>query len=119
MSGKLFGLATIRTDGQYLETFEGASMDPGGIKRTPRPGARNAGTFTESIEPSKVECEVQFGEGVSIASIQAISDGVITFETDTGQTYVINHGYCADPPQLGGEGKLKCVFQGPPAEEIL
>lgn len=119
MTGKLFGRATIRADGQYLQTFEGATLDPGGVKRTPRPGANSAGGFTESMEPSKIECDVMMATGVSIASIQAIGDGTITFECDTGQTYVVNHGYCADPPQLGGEGKLKCVFGGPPAEEIL
>ncbi|MDP1961936.1 MAG: phage tail tube protein [Reyranella sp.] len=119
MSGKLFGRATIRADGQHIRTHDGATLDLGGVKRTPRPGANDADGFTEEIVPGKIEFDLQLRAGVSIAALQAISDGVLTFECDTGQTYIMNHAYCAEPPSMGGEGKVKCVFQGPPAEEML
>ncbi|WP_371135694.1 phage tail tube protein, partial [Reyranella sp.] len=47
MSGKLFGRATIRADGQHIRTHDGATLDLGGVKRTPRPGANDADGFTE------------------------------------------------------------------------
>lgn len=119
MSGKMFGRATIRADGQVIKTHDGAGLELGGVKRTPRPGANDADGFTEELTPSKVEFDVQIREGVSLTAIHAISDGVITFECDTGQVYVVNHAYSAEPPVIGGEGKAKCVFQGPPAEEML
>jgi len=119
MSGKLFGRATIRAGGQVLKTAAGSTLELGGVTRTPRSGDNDADGFTEEITPSKVECSVQMREGTSLAEIHAIEDGTITFECDTGQTYLINHGYSATPPMLGGEGVAKCVFQGPPAEEIV
>lgn len=119
MSGKLFGRATIRADGQTIKTFDGASLELGGVKRTPRPGSNDADGFTEELTPSKLECDVQVREGVSLKAIHALTDAVLTFECDTGQVYIINHGYSAEPPVLGGEGKAKCVFHGPEAEELL
>ncbi|MBI1408120.1 MAG: hypothetical protein GC145_18565 [Caulobacter sp.] len=119
MSGKLFGRATIRANGQVYKTSGGSTLELGGVTRTPRPGDHNADGFTEEDTPAKVEFGVQMREEVSLAEIHAIVDGTITFECDTGQTYLVNHAYSATPPMLGGDGVAKCVFQGPPAEEIL
>lgn len=119
MSGKLFGRATIRANGQTLQTAAGATLEMGGVTRTPRPGNHNADAFTEEDTPSKCEFSLQMREGVSLASIQAMVDVTIHFDCDTGQAYLINHAYSAMPPSLGGEGVAKCVFQGPEAEEIL
>lgn len=119
MSGKLFGRATIRANGQVLKTAAGSTLELGGVTRNPRPGDHNADAFTEEDTPSKIEFSVQMREGVSLVSIHAIEDGTITFECDTGQAYLINHAYSATPPMLGGDGAAKCVFQGPAAEEIL
>ncbi len=119
MSGKLMGRVTIRAAGQVLKTNAGATLDPGGVIRTPRPGDNDADGFTESLGNSTIECNVQMREGTSIASLQAIADGTFTFECDTGQTYIINHGYNGPAPTLNSDGTAKCTFHGPPAEEML
>ncbi len=119
MSGKLFGRATIRLDGAVIKTAPGSTLELGGVERTPRPGDNDADGFTEALVPAKIDCGVQLREGVSLAALHAIVDATIVFEADTGQTYVISHGYSAMPPSLGSDGVAKCVFQGPPAEEIL
>lgn len=119
MSGKLNGRVTIRAAGLVLKTNAGATLDKGGIVRTPRPGDNDADGFTESIMNSTIECNVQMREGTSLATLQAISDGTFTFECDTGQVYMINHGYNGPAPALAGDGSAKCTFHGPPAEEML
>lgn len=119
MSGKMFGRVTIRIDGQPYKSMPGATLDLGGIERTARPGDNDADGFTTALQPSKCDFSVQMRAGVSLAAIQAIEDGTLSFECDTGQTYMIRHAYSATPPSLGGEGVAKCTFQGAPAEEIL
>lgn len=119
MSGKLFGRARIRANGEVLRTERNATLNIGGITRTPRPSDIEAGGYTEELTPSRLECEVQISQGLSLAALHGITDGTVTFEADTGQTWLINHAYSAEPPSTSGEGKARLVFQGPPAEEML
>lgn len=117
---KKFGRATVRVDGKVYDTEKGSTLDPGGVKREARPGSNTTGGFTEELVPSKLEATVLFGEGDSIAEINKIAGATITFECDTGQTYIVRDGYSAEPVQLtGGEGKAKVVFMGSAAEELL
>lgn len=120
MAGKLFGRAVIRADGNTIETNKGASLDLGGVKRTAQQGARTIAGYTEETTQAKLECEMMVGVGVSVAAIGGIVDATITFECDTGQTYIMNHAWSAEPPQLTeGDGKAKLVFEGPPAVEMM
>lgn len=117
---KKLGRATIRVDGKVYDTEKGSTLNPGGIKREPRPGSNTAGGFTEELVPSKVETTILWGEGDSVTEINRISGATITFECDTGQTYIIRGGYSAEPVELTeGEGKAKCIFMGEPAEEMM
>lgn len=117
---KKFGRATVRVNGKSYDTERGSTLDPGGVKREPRPGSNSTGGFTEELVPAKVEVTILFGEGDSLAEINAITDATIVFECDTGQTYIVRNGYSAEPVQLTeGEGKAKAVFMGEAAEEML
>ncbi|MBI1407295.1 MAG: hypothetical protein GC145_14365 [Caulobacter sp.] len=119
MTNRLFGRATIRLDGQVLRTAKGSTLDIGGPVRTPVVDeSGNTVGFTEETQPSKLDCGVQMAEGVSLANIRSIEDATVTFDCDSGQSYLINHAFCTTPPVLGGDGNAKTTFQGPPAEEI-
>ena len=119
MANKLFGRVTITVSGLTLNTFKGSTLDIGGIKRTPQPGSNTADAYTEELMPSKVECEVQMDGSLSVAALGQVVDATIQFDCDTGQKFLIIGGYAAEPPVLTeGDGKCKCVFQGPPAEEV-
>lgn len=120
MGKKLFGRATVRVDGRAYDTKKGSTLETGGIKREPRPGSNSSGGYTEELMGSKLEMTVLFGAGDSAAQINAITDSVIMFETDTGQTYVVRGGYAEGNNTITeGEGELKCVFYGEAAEELL
>ncbi|WP_370236635.1 phage tail tube protein [Brevundimonas sp.] len=116
---KKFGRAKIRVNGKVYDTERGSTLDPGGVKREPRPGSNTTSGFTEELVPSTVEATILFGEGDSVTEINRITDAVIMFECDTGQSYVVRNGYSAEPVQLTeGEGKAKVVFKGEAAEEM-
>ena len=118
MANKLFGRATIVVDGQVLDTFRGASIDIGGVKRNPQPGANSTGGFTEELQPSKVECEIQMDASLSLTALGDIENATVQFRCDTGQVYLVVGAYCAEPPTATeGDGKVKMTFQGPAAVE--
>ncbi|NBB17554.1 hypothetical protein GVN21_19505 [Caulobacter sp. SLTY] len=118
MSGKIHGRSTIKANGKTYKTMKGATLDPGGISREPKPGDNDADAYTETLDASTMECSIQIREGTSLAEIQALTDATLMFVCDTGQTYMIRKGYCGPRPTIVGDGTIKATFHGAPAEEM-
>lgn len=117
---RVMGKAQIKVNSQLLESHPGASLDIGGPVRTTVVGANSIHGFTEALQPSKLECEISVKSGTSLAAIRGWDDVTVTFEADTGQTYVISNGWSTNPPTVtDNDGKAKLVIEGPPAEEML
>lgn len=119
-ANRVFGQAYIKIDGETLETDGQATLDIGGAVREAVNGDYAAGAFKESTVESKLECAVLMKAGVSLARLRATDDATVTFQCDTGQRYVINNGWTAEAISLSqGDGKVKLVLCGPPAQEVL
>jgi hypothetical protein len=114
---KVWGQTKIRVNGLMLDTEGKSTLEMGGIAREAVMADHKAGFFSESTQPSKLTCNVLVTAGVSLSEMQGWDDVTATMEADTGQTYVINHGYVAEVLTVS-EGKAQLVIQGPPAEEI-
>lgn len=116
---QVLGQARIKADGETLDTKPGASLELGGPVRTAQRGDYNAGGFSEEETESKLTCTVMIKRGTKVTALRAIDNATVTFQADTGQTYIIRNAYVADVITVtaGGEG-ASLVFQGPPAEEM-
>ena len=120
MSNRVMGKALIKVNSKLLATHPGASLDIGGVSRETVKGANSIHGFKEAVEPSKLECEISVKADTSLAEIGRIADATVTFEADTGQTWVISGGWVTTPPTTtDNEGKCKITIEGPPAEEML
>lgn len=120
MSNRVMGRAQIKVNGKLLDTHPGASLDIGGEARETVAGANAIHGFKSSIMPSKLECEISVKAETSLAEIGRWDDVTVTFEADTGQTWVIAHGWNTTPPTTtDNDGKAKVTIEGPPAEEML
>ena len=119
MSQRL-GKAFIKWDGKLLESMPDAKLDLGGVTRTPVTGANAVLGFSEKVKESTIECEISMSAETRLAELAAIKDATITFECDTGQTYIIRNGFLIDPPSAtaGDGGKVPLKFSGPAAEEM-
>lgn len=116
---KLLGRALIKSNGNTLATLPGAKLDPGGKTRTSVVGAHGVLGFTEAIRQSKLECEIAYSARTSLQEIIDWEDVTVEYQCDTGQSYVISHGWSTEPPTItDNEGKAPIVIEGPPAEEI-
>lgn len=118
---KLIGRATIRLNGKFVDTQEGAQLTPGGIKNNERMGTHNF-HYNESLMPAILTCSVPVSAGVSITELQRMADAEITFEADTGQSYIIRNACQTGDVSLqdGAQGGfLALEFKGSPAEEVL
>lgn len=114
-------IAYIKVDGDLLRTLPGAKIKLGGKKREPVVGDSSVHGFAEKLEPSMLECEISLVPGYSLARLAAISNATVTYEADTGQTYVIRDAFVTETLELnGGEGgKVALKFAGQPAEEMV
>jgi len=115
--GQLLGRAWVRWNGKTLRTAEGAKLNLGGITRESVVGNEVHGHL-EKVVPGKVECEIVVHEGDSPEELSAIRDATVTFECDTGQTYIIRNAANMVPPELTASngGAVPVVFEGQPAE---
>lgn len=120
MSNKLMGRATIRIDGQTFKAEKGATLDIGGVKRSTKNATSGVAGFSEEIVQSKLEFPFFLPAGVSVAQIRTWDNVVVSFEADTGQTWIINGGWATDTPVIEeSDGKSKIIIEGPPAEEVI
>lgn len=115
---KVWGQARVRINGREYTTEPKASLELGGIARDSVEADFRAGLFTEKSVPSKLECSIIVNPGLSVAELNNIDDATVTFEGDTGQTYVIGHAYNSEAVAIN-DGKVKLVLMGPPAEEVI
>ncbi|WP_439471343.1 phage tail tube protein [Brevundimonas sp.] len=117
---KLLGRALIKSNGNTLQTLPGAKLDPGGTVRTTVVGAHDVLGYTEAPRQSKLECEIAYTARTSLKQIMDWNDVTIEFQCDTGQTYVISHGWSTEPPTItDNEGKAPVVIEGRAAEEMM
>ena len=119
MSQRL-GKAFIKWDGKLLESMPDAKLALGGIERVPVIGANVMLGFSEKIKEASLECEISVDANTRLATLAAIQDATITFECDTGQTYVMRNAFIVDPPKATAAegGKVPLKFAGPAAEEM-
>jgi hypothetical protein len=120
MSRRVMGKALIKAAGRTLDTLPGSSLDVGGVTRETVNGDNRVIGYTSKPRPSKLECEIAVVPGLSAAEIGRWEDVTVTFQADTGQTWVIPGGWVTEPPMLtAADGKMKITIEGPPAEEML
>jgi hypothetical protein len=118
---KLLGKFIIKADGKQLRTMPGAKLDIGGSERTTVIGNNQVEGNFETPKPSRVECEVPLGKGVSLAEMRAWDEVTISCECDTGQQYVIQGAWLTNTPEMTASegGRVPLIFEGPPAEEMI
>lgn len=111
------GRATIVLNGRTLKTAAGATLDKGGFTKTSVSTDQGYVGVTRAFRPSKIECTCPFVKGDSLADYDFV-DAVVTFECDSGQTYVITNANSVGEQSLAAEG-VKLTIEGPEAQEIV
>lgn len=112
--------AYIKVNGALLSTLPGPKMGMGGNKRTPVMGDSKVLGYSETTEAGTLECAVPLTEGMSLAQLKDITDATLTYEADTGQTYVSRNAFVTDVLEVtaGDSGSVTLKFAGDPWEEM-
>lgn len=112
------GRVYITIAGKLLRSKEGAKLNNiGAVERTPVVGHEVYG-FSEKVVPPSVECTLADTADLKIKEIHAITNATLTFETDTGKTYILREAWCESAINLtAGEGDVECKFTAVACEE--
>lgn len=114
---KSIGVVKIKIDGELLNSKPGAKLDPGGPVRT-AVEANEPGYFSTAKQGSRIEADIIVNKDFSVDKLRNAEDITATFEADTGQAWVINHAYVANPPEITGGSGSAIVIEGPAAQEM-
>lgn len=121
MTRKTLGRATIRVNGQVYDTEPGATILPGGLKNNARQTSDRF-YYNQTKIPARMTCRVPITADVSLRQLQELTDAEITFEADTGQTYIMRNAVqTGDVEGADGAdgGFASLTFESDPAEEML
>ena len=113
---KLTGMCYITVQGVKLRSEKGATLEVGGpIGESAMSTSGFEGTATKEIKPGKVTASIIHTDKDDITVFQNLRDTPVTFETDSGQTYLINRAGQVGDVKLK-DGKFEIDFEGDPAE---
>lgn len=110
------GRAKVRVNGKEYRTLEGATLNPGGIKREAKIGYDVYG-YTETVVEPTVECKIPLGADDSLLDINKITGATIEFVTDIGKIYMITGAWCQEPTPLAS-GDVDVKFAGLECKEV-
>ena len=84
---QITGRVIIKRDGEVLDTIEGASLDPGGVTRTPVPLDNGKIKHRVAVRHASIKGTIVDDAQAKWLDTLKDTDVVIIFETDTGAAY--------------------------------
>lgn len=112
------GRMTLKVNGDVLATGEnGATMTPGGPMREDGMTDQDEHFYKERSVPAEFTATLIHVAGTDIDALRNMVDGVITFETDTGQVWSSSGAITKEIGELS-QGELPVTFGGKPAVRV-
>ncbi|MCI0668392.1 MAG: phage tail tube protein, partial [Methylococcaceae bacterium] len=74
--------------------------------------------YTEKLTAPTVEFTLSHTAQTSLKTLHDLIDTTVTFETDTGKSYIMRNAWTSEPPELtGGGGEVTMKMAGITCEE--
>lgn len=113
VTGRVF----ITVAGQRLASKEGAKLIMGGFDRDPVVADAGVVGYSEKIVPPGVECTIVHTAATSLEALRNITNASLSFDTDTGRSFVLAGAWCAKAVELE-KGEVKLSFGGLDCKEV-
>jgi len=112
------GRVTIKIDGDIIRSRAGASLQTGGIIRTPITTDQGKVYYTEDTQPSEVTATVVHTQDTDVVGLRSKRDVTVSFETDTGAGWAIANAFVTEVGEVSA-GEFSVTLAGPPANRTL
>jgi hypothetical protein len=110
---KATGRVKVKVDGDLLRSKSGASIQLGGVKRTPVPNDQGTVDYKEETVPAEVKCTLVHVGTTDLPAIRAFAGGNVIYETDTGIVYTVPNAFFQEMGELK-DGEVEVTFGGDP-----
>jgi hypothetical protein len=116
---QITGRCVLSVNGAMLRSKTGANLSGvGGVQRKAVMGHQVWGYAEETTAP-KIEATLAHTADLSLVALSQVVDATVTFEADTGATWILRHAWCETAPGVSdGEGDVKVTFTGLTCEEM-
>jgi len=114
---QLTGRVFITVKGKRLRSKEGSTLKYSDFSREGVTADTGVAGFTEKTEIPGVECVIAHAADISLAEFQAIKDETVSFDTDTGRSFVLSPAWTAGALELS-KGEVKLTLQAMKCEEV-
>ena len=108
------GTVTVRLNGKSQRSAPGATIDFGGLSRKTVIGDGQLLGWKGTPMESKVTATFEHCSETDVDLINGLDDGTLSFECDSGVSYLVRNAFSMNPPKLtGGDSSgLSCEFGG-------
>ncbi|MDP1681088.1 MAG: phage tail tube protein [Burkholderiales bacterium] len=107
VTGRVF----ITVGGKRINSKEGATLKFGGVEREAVLADNGVIGPMEKITAPEIDCTLVHTKEVALKEIQDIIDSTISFDTDTGRSFIMTGAFFAGGLSLT-KGELQIKFQG-------
>ena len=114
---QLTGRVFITVKGKRLRSKEGATLKFSDFSRKGQTADTGVAGFTEGTEIPGCECVLLHAADTSLAEFKAMSNETVSFDTDTGRSFVLSEAWCAGALELS-KGEVKLSFESMKCEEV-
>lgn len=111
------GRAYITVAGRRLASKEGAKLGYGNLERTADMGDAGVLGYVEKPTVPYVECTIAHNGDTSLQEYADMVDVVVSFDTDTGRSYVLRNAWNAKALEMD-KGQVALRFEAMSCEEV-
>jgi len=116
---QITGRAFIRVNGSQLKSRPGATLKLGGFNRNVVNGDDGPHGYTEEVVNPEISCTISHDKNTSLTELAKSTNDSVTFETDSGKTYIMSGSFLTAPPELNGQdGGVGLTYAGLSIEEL-
>ena len=112
------GLCYVRVNGPRLKSKEGATLTRGGrVAELVTAVTGVVGAATKELQAAEIKAKIVHTGDLDITAVQRWRNFTATFETDSGQRYLIRNASVVDAVELSGH-EVDVTIGGQEAERV-
>lgn len=100
-----------------LSTNPGASLNIGGVNRGEVVSDQQVEGYRETLVAPEISFTINHKQGFSLKQLGELKNVNVTFQTDSGTTWVLREAWVMDPPSMSG-GEVQVTMKGKSADEV-
>ncbi|HLH95012.1 MAG TPA: phage tail tube protein [Xanthobacteraceae bacterium] len=120
MANRIGGILYFTIDGVQYAPRGNFTVTPNRVKREGIAGQAQVDGYTEMPVVPSIKGDLQMVPGLSLLTLEAMTDSVITAALANGTTYVLSGAWSVPPFEADTvEGKVTVEFQGLLCDELV